>query len=225
MEKLILFDIDRTLVEGPPHDRFTRAINNLHDLGAELTMNLLDLSGLTDKMIMEAILEREGWTEEQVQESMPELLEEVDNVHAHVFKKGSIKELPGVRELLDALASRGAALGLVTGNLETIAERKLNDVDLWEYFPFGGFGNDPHVTRGDLVMAAIEKSGFTGYAKDIYVVGDTVRDVAAAHEAGITNSVAVSNGYRPVQELIDGGAKIVLKDFKNTEEVLFKFGI
>ena len=219
---MILFDIDRTLIKNPENNRFTEAINNLHDLGAELK---LDPQGLTDKLILAAILEQEGWSDEEIEKAMPKLTREVDRVHAQSFQKSAIEVLPGVRELLDTLKSKGVNLGLITGNLETVAKRKLTAVGLWQYFSLGGFASDPHVTRADLINIAIDKAGFNGAKNSVYVVGDTPRDIFAAKDAKILNSVGVANGYRPVQELIDAGAKIVLKDFKNTSLVVRKLGL
>src|SRR5476649_728895 len=54
--------------------------------------------------------------------------------------------MPGVRELLDALARRDDVyLALLTGNYETSARMKLERFDLWRYFTCGAFGDDaPH---------------------------------------------------------------------------------
>jgi len=133
--------------------------------------------------------------------------------------------LPGVSDLLEALEKRGATLGLITGNLKSVSEVKLGDVDIWHYFTVGGFGNDPHVTRGDLVKVAVDKAGFSESLDDVCVVGDTPRDIAAAQEAGIKHTVGVSNGYKDIQELIDAGAEVVLEDFRNTAFVLSKLSL
>ena len=51
--------------------------------------------------------------------------------------------MPGVRELLDALAPRDDVyLALLTGNYETGARLKLEYFDLWRYFPCGAFGDE-----------------------------------------------------------------------------------
>ena len=51
--------------------------------------------------------------------------------------------MPGVRELLDALAARDDVyLALLTGNYEGGARIKLEYFDLWRYFRCGAFGDD-----------------------------------------------------------------------------------
>src|SRR5205085_11280569 len=58
--------------------------------------------------------------------------------------------LPGVRSLLDALASRpDVFLALLTGNCEQGAKLKLEHFDLWRFFPCGAFG-DEVTDRNDL---------------------------------------------------------------------------
>ena len=67
--------------------------------------------------------------------------------------------MPGVRELLDALAPRpDVFLALLTGNYEAGARLKLEYFDLWKYFPCGAFGDDaPH--RNVLVPKALRARG------------------------------------------------------------------
>jgi len=228
MKKLMLFDIDRTLVtelggDKLNLDKYIGTLKNLHDLDVEIN---LDVQGLTDKIILGALLEEAGWTDQQIETSMPQLLEELERVHKRSFRKGSMKLLPGVSELLEALTQKGVALGLVTGNVESVAKRKLEDVAIWQYFSAGGgFGDDPHTKRTDLIDVAIGKAGFNNARDNVYVVGDTPRDIAAAQEAGIRHTVGVANGFRKTQELAAAGADIVFEDFKNTEAVLARLGL
>jgi phosphoglycolate phosphatase len=171
------------------------------------------------------LLEQAGWTDEQIETAWPELMKEIDSVYRNSFKKGSVKLLPGVGELLEALEKRGINLGLITGNIESVAKTKLGDVGIWHYFSVGGFGNDPHATRADLVTVAIYKAGFTKAINDVHVIGDTPRDIAAAQDAGIKHTVGVANGYKSVQELIDAGAEVALEDFRDTGATLAKLGL
>jgi phosphoglycolate phosphatase len=223
MKKLILFDIDRTLVTGFDSNKYIGTLKNVHNLDVEVR---LDIHGRTDKIILGALLEEEGWTDKQIEASMPQLLSELDRVHERSFQKGSMKLLPGVTNLLIALKDKGVTLGLITGNVESVARRKLEDVDIWQYFPAGGgFGSDPHATRSDLIDIAIGKAGFGDARNGVYVIGDTPRDIIAAREAGIKHTVGVANGFRSTQELIDAGAETVFEDFTDAKKVLLKLNI
>jgi len=221
MKKLLLFDIDGTLVTGGRHDRFELAIHNLHGIKPAYDK---DFRGYTDYLILAALLESEGWSDEQIRSATPKLLKELDKIHAETFEKGEVTLLPGVKKLLDSLSETDSILGLITGNLESIAKRKLEALGIWKYFSLGGYGSDPHTVRADLVKQAIERAHFEEAIDAVYVIGDTARDIDAAHAAGVVNSVGVANGFRSSQELIDAGATIVLEDFKDTKEVLKAFG-
>src|SRR6185503_6968102 len=95
--------------------------------------------------------------------------------------------LPGVAGALDALDAAALPYGLATGNIEAAARIKLERGDLWRRFPFGGYGSDSG-ERWALVARAIERGaghlGRTVPADSVVVVGDTPRDVEAAHATG-----------------------------------------
>jgi phosphoglycolate phosphatase-like HAD superfamily hydrolase len=131
--------------------------------------------------------------------------------------------MPGVRELLDALAPReDVYLALLTGNYEAGARLKLEYFDLWKYFPCGAFGDAaPH--RNVLVpkaLAQVEACGGLRFsAPDAVVVGDTPLDVGCARHAG-ARSLAVATGSHSVEELRQAGADDVLSHLGDTDEVL-----
>ena len=131
--------------------------------------------------------------------------------------------MPGVRELLDALARRDDVyLALLTGNYEEGARLKLEYFDLWKYFPCGAFGDDaPH--RNVLVPKALARveacAGLTFAAADAIVIGDTPLDVGCAAHVG-ARSLAVATGSHSIEELRQAGADHVLQDLSDTNEVL-----
>src|SRR5262249_8185346 len=109
------------------------------------------------------------------------------------------------------LEGRGRCIGLATGNLEAGARIKLTRGDLWHRFPFGGFGSDAS-ERAELVRVAIRRGqsrlGRTLSRSEGGVIGDTPRDVAAAHAAG-AQAVAVATGGHSLDELRASGAEAV----------------
>jgi phosphoglycolate phosphatase len=131
--------------------------------------------------------------------------------------------MPGVRELLDALAPRDDVyLALLTGNYEAGARLKLEYFDLWKYFSCGAFGDAaPHrnvlVPKALTAVAACGGPVFT--AADAIVIGDTPLDVGCAAHVG-ARSLAVATGSHSVEELRAAGADVVLKDLSDTEEVV-----
>lgn len=131
--------------------------------------------------------------------------------------------MPGVRDLLDALADRpDVYLALLTGNYETAAQVKLAYFDLWRYFPCGAFGDAAPDRNGLLPMAVARvaaSGGPTLAAEEAIVIGDTPLDVACARASG-ARSIAVATGSHTVEELQASGADIVFQDLGDTSGAL-----
>ena len=131
--------------------------------------------------------------------------------------------MPGVRELLDALAARDDIyVALVTGNYQSGARLKLEYFDLWKYFPCGAFGDAaPH--RNVLVpraLEAVEACGGPAFAPaDTIVIGDTPLDIGCAAHVG-AQSLATATGSHSIEQLQAAGADVVLKDLGDTAQVL-----
>jgi phosphoglycolate phosphatase-like HAD superfamily hydrolase len=137
-------------------------------------------------------------------------------------KYDKIKVMDGAVALLKALENEKVLLGLLTGNIETIAYAKLNHVALGHYFKLGGFGSDSYY-RPNLVLKAIQRAEndfrFVNNKNNIFVVGDTPLDVAAGLKAGIL-TIGVASGEYSKDELINSGAHFVLDNLKNKNEFL-----
>ncbi len=119
--------------------------------------------------------------------------------------------LPGADQCLAALGEAGVLLGLVSGAMEGAARTKLIPANLNRFFVFGGYGSDSP-DRAGLTSIAIEKAARLHAhltPAQVFVVGDTPRDVEAAHDAGAV-SVGVASGRYSVDELAEAGADHVV---------------
>ena len=183
-----LFDIDGTilLTGGAGTRALNRVFQELHGI-ADAMAHVLP-AGMTDPLIIEEIFEThleriptpdELWA--VLDAYVPYLAEEVARAERFTI-------MPGAPEAVRFLAGEGICLGVATGNLRAAAEIKLARAALWDYFPFGGFGDDSR-DRGELVARAIERAraivGPDHPEEKIVVVGDTPRDVAAARACGV----------------------------------------
>ena len=106
---------------------------------------------------------------------------------------------------------------LTIGNVEPAGRAKLERADLNRFFSFGGFGSDSP-DRAVLTAKAIER-GIAESGGDLTVdnfisIGDTPRDVAAGHAAGI-KVIGVATGHYIEQDLADAGADWVLATVEN----------
>lgn len=136
---------------------------------------------------------------------------------------------PGAKELVLALAERDdVSIGLVTGNVIGGARAKLSHFGLWDSFPYGAFGSD-HEQRPALVPIALERAsrhlGRTVTAGDnVFVIGDTDRDIDAAKVNGCT-AVGVGQLNFTAADLLSVGADIVFDDLADTAAVLAALGV
>jgi phosphoglycolate phosphatase len=131
--------------------------------------------------------------------------------------------MPGIRELLDALAGHDDVyLALLTGNFEAAARLKLEYFDLWRYFRCGAFG-DVAPDRNGLLPRAVSTVAACGgpafAATDAVVIGDTPLDIACAKFSS-ARSVGVATGMHSVAELREAGADMVFADLGDTGSVL-----
>lgn len=222
MKRLVLFDIDGTLVlTGRAGIRaLDRAL--LEICGVTNALSGVAIGGRTDRAIITDALRSIG--EEFTTETgiavrdryCLYLATEVaaDSPHPKLV-------LPGVSEALAALApleaSGEVSVGLLTGNFARGAEIKLGYFDLWQRFRFGAFG-DGHVDRRDLVPIALEAAERAGEGRfsgeQVVIIGDTPADVDCAHAHGAT-AIAVATGPYSVDELRETGAQVVVPDLSN----------
>jgi phosphoglycolate phosphatase-like HAD superfamily hydrolase len=207
---LYLFDIDGTLIGGDGSGRraFERACHEV--LGVEHALSHIRLDGMTDPLILEAAFAEHAGrapTDAERQTIFDTYVQYLEDEVA----RGLYHVKPAVDDTLRFLEARDACLGLATGNLEAGARIKLTRGDLWRRFAFGGFGSDAG-DRAELVRVAIRRGqsrlGRTLSRHEVVVVGDTPKDVAAAHAAGAV-AVAVATGGHTLDELHACGAEAV----------------
>jgi phosphoglycolate phosphatase-like HAD superfamily hydrolase len=217
--RALLFDLDGTLTRsgGAGSRALGQALHARPQAVAELRKMRLD--GMTDRAIARALLAAEGDQAIPLNQRMRGVAEaEIDRVLARYLEalaqecaRKAYEPLPGVALLLERLRARAdVLLGLCTGNLARGAELKLTCAGLWAGFRFGGYGSDAE-PRADIVRAAWSKARELG-AADALVIGDTPRDILAAHEAGLP-ACGVATGRYTVHELAENGAELVLAGF------------
>jgi phosphoglycolate phosphatase-like HAD superfamily hydrolase len=205
---LYLFDIDGTLISGDGAGRraFERACAEL--LGVDHALSGLKLDGMTDPLILEHVFRTRLQRAPEPGEARAILERYVSHLEPEV-QRSAYRVHDGVQEVLALLESRGCAIGLATGNVRDGARIKLTRGELWHRFPFGGFGSDAG-DRAELVRIGIargrERLGARALSRDqIVVIGDTPKDVAAAHAAGAW-AVGVATGSHSLDELRASGA-------------------
>ncbi len=231
MKKLVLFDLDGTLVYTGQAGRsaLIQAIKSLYGLTPKFEHSLI--SGRTDTdnfSIVYELVKHKKASKAEIKKIHNKYLEFLPLEIKKSLKNKSYKLVPGIKKLLERLAhEKEIALGLGTGNIEQGAYIKLEPSGLLPYFTFGGYGEDGH-TREEMLTAAVkraEKKFKSKFAADqVYVVGDTHRDVLAAKACGF-HSAAVLCGFGDVTRLRQAAAELELADFKDLTTFCVWLGI
>ena len=221
MKRLVLWDIDQTLIDlrGMGRDWYAKALAEV----AGVTMTgMPGYFGRTERAITSEVLVAHDIepTEEMIQKVWATLADLAEQAIPKMSGRGVA--LPGAATALAAIAARdGLVQSLVTGNLREVAWHKLLAFDLHTHLDFdlGGYGSlSAH--RPDLVAYAVKLTGERhGKPDAVIVVGDTPHDVEAAlaHDA---IAIGVTTGRFDAQALQDAGAHTVLPDLSDTSAVL-----
>ena len=199
MRKLVLFDIDGTLMTAGRAARDAFAAALLEVYGYDGDVDRYDFSGRTDPQIATMILRDTGMTEGDIDARLPALWSHYLGALARNVP-GKARVLPGIRALLDALVGDArVVLALLTGNIEAGARLKLGAAGLNDYFPFGAFGSDS-AKREELppiaVARAAARDGHAFGGRDVVIIGDSIYDVRCGgpHDA---RTIAVASGKTP----------------------------
>ena len=198
MKKLLLFDIDGTLLltGGVGKIAFEEAFEEIFEVPN--AWGNLDPHGKTDPAIFDEAAKREldrllsPGEFELLMERYEEIFEE------RIQQSPRFELMPGVIEILEHLSrDPGIFLALATGNFERAGRMKLKRGAVEHYFLTGGFGNDAR-ERDNILLAAIAYSEeFAGERFEkhrIFVIGDTEYDIAAAKKAGVRSIAVLTNG-------------------------------
>ncbi len=208
----ILFDVDGCLIStgGAGTKSWRDAFDRLHSIPADI--GEFTEGGMTDpevgRLTFARVLGREP-TDREMARLLGAYLEQLVK---EVEQSPGYRVMPGVTALLPRLVDAGIMLGLVSGALEAAAHIKLARGGLNRFFSFGGYGSDSS-DRGELTRMAIDRcSRLHGHPTDptrVLVVGDTPRDIEAAHAVGAV-AVGVATGKYTVEALRSAGADHVL---------------
>ena len=209
---LLIFDIDGTLLEVRGVGR--QALNSaFHDLfGLEGALDALDFAGATDYEHFAHLCELHPDVVSPA--DAPRFFFHYAKTLVVLLSSARLAPLPGVTALLARLSRSGWPVTLGTGNTQTGAYAKLGAAGLAGYFPHGGF-SAPGRSRRDIIVAA--RCGFPPQYPAV-VVGDTPRDIAAAHAEHLP-VIGVATGRFSVPALVEAGADAVLADL--TDAALF----
>jgi len=213
--KLFLFDLDGTILTtgGAGLKALDKAFFELFEV--ENAVQSVSPSGKTDPAIFREMIRHLFMRELRPNEK--ELIAEtyLNHLQKEIESSSAVRLLPGVETFIRQIQNlNDIVFGLGTGNLEKGAYTKLSPTPLKNTFQFGGFGSDSEI-RAELLKTgharAKEKYGAEFEPHSVYIIGDTLLDILAAHQAGF-KAVAVATGNKSYDELKTGKPDILIND-------------
>jgi len=226
MRKLVLFDIDGTLLwtDGAGRRAIRQAL--VDEMGTAGPIDEYRFGGKTDPQIVRELMTAAG----HPHATSPDYLDAVCRRYISLLAReleahaGAIRVYEGVTALLDALETRGdALLGLLTGNLAAGAELKLRAAGLDPArFRVGAFGSDS-AERPELPPIAIRRAvpllGRRAEGNDVVIIGDTPADMTCGRSVG-ARAIGVATSSYSTAELVGAGGFAAFASFRNVEPVV-----
>jgi phosphoglycolate phosphatase len=215
--RAVLFDVDGTLIStgGAGARSWRHAFDTLYGVPADI--GKFTDAGMTDPTVARLTFTAAIGHDPSPTELATVMAAYLDRLPEEVDESEGYRVLDGAAELLPRLGREGILLGITSGAVEAAAHIKLARAGFNRYFPFGGYGSDSE-DRVELTRRAIERGGrLTGETLDpreVFVVGDTPKDVEAAHGAGCV-AVATATGHYTREQLEATGAEHVVDSLRD----------
>lgn len=207
--KLVLFDLDGTLLDSAPD--MVATVNRMRAARGQGPMALADLRPHVSKgsraMSAAAFPELGGEVSGEMIREFLDTYEQELGRHSVLFE--------GVAELLDAIEAAGSRWGIVTNKPEYLAKQIVPALG-WETRSAILIGGDTLPERKPHPLPLLHAAAELGVAiGDCVYVGDDRRDIDAARAAGMRSVVALW-GYRPEgEEPADWGGDVMVATPRN----------
>ena len=194
MSKLIIWDIDGTLMHcfGSGRDAIEKTYLEL--FGVKDVMKNINLSGLVDAQVIAQINKEYQLTEFDDAHFYDAYGK---NLYLQLTKGQGIVVIDGIENVLKSLQRPGLYHVIGTGNCKAGAGVKLKLSGLNDYFEHGAFGDEVHDRDALLALAKkrAEEAFKTRFNEDeVMVIGDTPKDITSAKSNDFV-AVATTTGY------------------------------
>ena len=195
MNILLIWDIDGTLIncKGVGRKAMNCAFEKVY--GVASGFDKVNMSGRLDKGIVREAFQFHGIKDENLDhfyEAYGKALNQQMAIHQPYVHEG-------VTSILNETQVTGRVLNAVgTGNCEVGAKMKLRFTGLEGYMRLGSYGSD-HDERWALIEDVIEQAktikGSSFDQENIYVIGDTPRDIIAGQKNNVKTIALETGGY------------------------------
>jgi phosphoglycolate phosphatase len=196
-----LWDVDGTLLTCTDlvhYHAFNHALSSI--AGRAMTIDGVVFQGNVDVGIMRDAFQLQGIPESVWRPHRASIIESMGSEVDRSCDAMQMEIHPAVVETLEHLRTRGAWLGIATGNLSTIGTIKLGRANLLHLFDYFGWSDD-FETRADIFRSVARQARTALHpAASLCVVGDTPSDIRAAKLCGL-DVVAVATGNHSLEQL------------------------
>ena len=190
MRKIVIFDIDGTLLEllQAEEDAYLRAFKVCYGITG-LSDDWDSYQFRTDIEIAREILNRHFARPCTISELSRVLATYSSLLQSEVYGRGiTPKLIPGIKDVLDTLDRANVGLALATANPEQIARLRLEKAEIWKYFGCGAFAEDGK-DKTSILSKALSRCRETyrdiTSKESIVFIGDHPTDATAANTLGI----------------------------------------
>ncbi len=222
--KLLLFDIDGTLIRSNSAGRLAMQAALEELFGAAGPLENYNMSGKTDARIVTDLLTAVGVPQNKIAAQLDAVFECMAVKADEIYPTKGIEKCAGVEELLAVLdPNEGCVLGLLTGNAQPTAALKLEAAGILPaQFLVGAYGSES-LDRNDLPAIAMKRAEtltgkpFTG--DNTVIIGDTPADILCAR-AGRATAVAVASGWHAAATLLNYNPDFLFENMLDTQGIL-----
>jgi phosphoglycolate phosphatase len=227
---LILFDIDGTLLLTRRAGIEAMTAAGGRCFGDGFTSDGVDYAGRLDPLIIRDLFAANA-VEASPDAHARFIRAYAEELEMRLAEPGRAWALPGAVDLVERVRAAGWTGSVLTGNLEVSGVMKLRaagfDPEAFEVRVWGDSSPHDPPTRAHLPRVAMDahaqRSARAIDPGEVFVIGDTVHDVACAHAHGC-RCVAVTTGTFGRAALEAAGADIVLEGLDDVEGVMAWIG-
>ena len=208
----VIFDLDGTLSDSK--EGITKSVHYALGKVGIIEKDLSQLEHFVGPPMVEEYIKAYGMSKEKAFETLGYYRERYVPIGIY-----ETKPYPGIKEILDALKSKGVKIGMATSKPENMAEEVARYLEIDDYFDIicGADLHGPRQSKQAVLEKLFEKTKFK--KEESVLVGDTKYDVEGANLLGI-DSIGVSWGTGTKKEMIDRGAIEVFDDYKSLIDYL-----